>query len=37
MMLNYAMIQVADYLKQLALRVYIVNCPQLIPNKTHDK
>ena len=31
---NYALIQVIGYLKQLTLmRVYIVDCPQLIPNK----
>ena len=32
-MLNDASIQVTGYLKQLALSIYIVNCPQLIPNK----
>ena len=31
-MLNDALIKVTDYLKPLALRVYIVHCPQLIPN-----
>ena len=35
-MFNYALIQVTRYLKQLALKVYIVDCPQLIPDK-HDK
>ena len=33
MMLNYALIQVTGYLKQLALGVYSVNCPK----QTHDK
>ena len=32
-MLNFALIQVTGYLKPLALKVYIVDCPQLIPNK----
>ena len=32
-MLNDTLIQVIGYLKQLALEVYIVNCPHLIPNK----
>ena len=32
-MLNDALIQVTGYLKPLALRVYIVDYPQLIPNK----
>ena len=36
-MLNDALIQVTGYLKPLASRVCIVECPQLIPNKTHDK
>ena len=36
MMLNYGMIQLTGYLKQLALRVYIVYFPPLIP-KTLDK
>ena len=34
MMLNYALIQVTGYLKQLALKVYIVDCLQLIPKNT---
>mgnify|MGYP005985261425 CR=1 FL=1 len=35
--LNYTLNQMLGYLKQLTLRVYIVHCPQLIPNKTHNK
>ena len=34
MMLNYAMIQVTGYLKQLALRVYIVSVPTLAQTNT---
>ena len=32
-MLNDATIQVTGYLKQLALKAYIVDCPELIPNE----
>ena len=32
-MLIYALIQVTGYLKPLALRVYIVNCPSLSQTK----